>query len=313
MSKVGSTVEAETTIKSDAGSGFVALLVFTVLWNAVSFPVAVLLLPKIIRDGEWAGLFVLLFPLVGLGMLWGTIHSGVNLVRRGGARVHPQQLPPRLGSRFSGHVAFPRGVSGGQGFRAVLSCVPAGGGDTFAAHWSKDATVRVVDVGGNKRASFQFDTPDRLPGIDRDAVTDWRLELHEEGKTTATYAFPFRMQPPAGVEHLSEEDLRPGSMVGDDEDADLAPAGIPKALEGLANVIGRERIEKTIAAIPAEQRAKFHAHFAALPPGQQKLLEQAARYARRGSTIKKIFFWAIGLFIAFQVLGVVAVLLFSHV
>lgn len=311
MSK-GGKVE-ETTIKSDAGGGFVALLGFTLLWNAVSFPVAALVLPEIIRDGEWAGLFVLLFPLVGLGMLWGTIHLGVNLVRRGGARVHPQQLPPRLGSKFSGHISFPRGVDGGQGFRARLQCIAAGSGNTAMALWSKETTVRVADVGGNKRASFQFDTPDRLPGIDRDAVTDWRLDLHEESKTAATYAFPFKMQPPVGVEHLPEEELRPGSMVGDDDDEDLAPAGIPKGLEGIAKVIGRERIEGKIAAMPAGQRAKLQAHFDQLPPGQQKMLDQVGKYAHHWPTIKKLFFWAIGLLIAFQVLGVVAVLLFSDV
>jgi hypothetical protein len=255
-------------------------------------------------------LLVLIFPLIGLLMIWGVIHSGINWIRRGGAKLHPQQMPPRLGSAFSGHIAFPRGVRPGDSFKAVLSCVSSASKNTTAVtHWKGEHPVRVSDLGGRHRLTFRFDTPDRLPAFERDAETQWQLALFPDGKSTAAFTFPFKMQPPAGVEHLPEEALRP-AMVGDEDD-ELVPAGIPKGFEALANAIGREKIQERIDRLSPEQRAQFHAHFDNLPPGQQAAMDKIGKYAHHWPLIKKLLFWMIGLFVLVQVIGVVSMVLFS--
>lgn len=303
--------EKQTTISSDAGGGFLALLGFTFLWNALAMPISALFVPEMIRTGEWLGLIVLIFPLAGLLMIWGTIHSGINWLRRGGATVQPQQLPPRLGSAFSGYVSFRRGVTAGATMRARLSCLAgSNAGQNAPPVWTKElGNLRVADVGGNRRLSFRFDPPDRVPGFDRDAVTHWRLELYEEGKTSAAYGFNFKMQPPAGIEHLPEEELRADAEPElDDEDMPV-PAGIPKGLEGIAALVGKERIEERLKDMPASQRAKLRAQFENLPAGQKAALEKMQKYAHYMPTVKKLVFWAIGLFVLFQIVGVVSVFL----
>ena len=64
-------------------SGLLGLWVFTFFWNAISFPIAMLFVPQIIESGEWVGLFVLLFPLIGTLMLWGAVAQTYRYVRYG--------------------------------------------------------------------------------------------------------------------------------------------------------------------------------------------------------------------------------------
>jgi len=299
-------------ITSDAAGSFIGLAIFTFLWNVIAFPIAGVMVLELWKSGEWLGLLVLIFPLIGLLMIWGTVVSGFNWIRRRGAVLHPQHMPPRLGSAFSGHVAFPRGVTPGDSFKAVMSCVAGGGKNSspFTHHKSEQQT-RVADVGGRHRLTFRFDTPDRLEGFERDAVTSWQLDLFPEGKQGAAFSFHFKMQPPAGVEHLPEEELR-ASMAGDDDDEALAPAGIPKGLEGVAALVGKERIEERLQEMPASQRAELHARLEQLTPGQKQALAKVGEYARHKPLVKKLVFWAIGLFILIQVIGVVSVVLFSN-
>ena len=62
------------------------LWIFTLIWNLISFPAAILVVPQIARDGEWLGLLVLLFPLIGVLVLWGAIAQTIALLRRGRRR-----------------------------------------------------------------------------------------------------------------------------------------------------------------------------------------------------------------------------------
>jgi len=65
---------------SNAG-GVGVLWVFAFFWNVISFPIAILFVPEVIESGEWMGLFVLIFPLVGVLLLWGCITQTINAFR----------------------------------------------------------------------------------------------------------------------------------------------------------------------------------------------------------------------------------------
>ncbi len=68
------------------------LWVFAFFWNAMSWPIAFLAVPDIVESGEWLGLLVLLFPLVGLGLLWAAVSATWNAFvarRRGPALARP--------------------------------------------------------------------------------------------------------------------------------------------------------------------------------------------------------------------------------
>jgi hypothetical protein len=76
------------------------LWIFAFFWNAMSWPIAILAVNDAVASGEWLGFIVLIFPLVGLGLLWGAVSTTWNAIleRRRAAdparRVPPPRPPP---------------------------------------------------------------------------------------------------------------------------------------------------------------------------------------------------------------------------
>jgi len=77
---------------ANAASGAGGLWFFALMWNAISFPAAALAIPQGLAEGEWGVLFVLLFPLIGIGVLWAAIAATVERLRRGSAGASSRQL-----------------------------------------------------------------------------------------------------------------------------------------------------------------------------------------------------------------------------
>jgi hypothetical protein len=76
----------------DASPAF--LWAFAFLWNALSFPIAILVISDVVESGEWAGLLVLLFPLVGIGLLWAAVSVTWAAWRARRGRDGPALRPP---------------------------------------------------------------------------------------------------------------------------------------------------------------------------------------------------------------------------
>lgn len=109
------------------------LWVFAFFWNAMSWPIAFLAIPDIVAKGEWIGLLVVLFPLVGLGLLWAAASATWNawLARRGAAgrasvprRVPARSAPGTLAAQATRAMFDPQG---GASLRPGMR--PAGGRD----------------------------------------------------------------------------------------------------------------------------------------------------------------------------------------
>ncbi|MEO5692587.1 MAG: hypothetical protein ABIQ72_05645, partial [Usitatibacter sp.] len=70
-------------------SGLLTTWFFTIMWNSIAMPIAFLAVPNIIAEGEWVGLLVLLFPLIGVLLLWGALYGTwkafIGLFNRGGS------------------------------------------------------------------------------------------------------------------------------------------------------------------------------------------------------------------------------------
>ncbi len=77
--------------KAKGASGAGGLWFFALVWNAISFPMAALIVPEALADGEWGALFVLLFPLIGIAVLWAAVVTTVGQLR-GGARTSSRKL-----------------------------------------------------------------------------------------------------------------------------------------------------------------------------------------------------------------------------
>ena len=106
-----------------ASSGVAGLWVFAFFWNALSFPIGFLVVPEAIQNGEWIVLLVLLFPLIGLLILWSAIASTFGWLRRGDASITVKTARPRVGAPLEGSVGFARGVRQDELFRVKLTCL----------------------------------------------------------------------------------------------------------------------------------------------------------------------------------------------
>jgi hypothetical protein len=100
---------------ANKASAAVFLWIFAFMWNAISFPIALVVLPDAIAGGQWgAALMVSLFPLVGLLLVWGAIVSSLRGLRRKAAR----KRAPRA-------VAAAKPVNDGVFARGMIGDAPA--------------------------------------------------------------------------------------------------------------------------------------------------------------------------------------------
>ena len=95
---------------STGGGGALGLWVFAFFWNAISVPIALLVLPEVIRNEEWIGLLVLLFPLFGVLMIWGAISQTIAVFRRRGMPAEPPPPEPAASVAHGTSTLFARGM-----------------------------------------------------------------------------------------------------------------------------------------------------------------------------------------------------------
>ncbi len=102
--------KARARASASGGAGVLGLWVFAFFWNAISVPIALLVLPDVIRKEEWIGLLVLLFPFFGALMIWGAISQTIAAFRR---RSMPSDAPPPQPAASVAHgtsTLFARGM-----------------------------------------------------------------------------------------------------------------------------------------------------------------------------------------------------------
>ncbi|MCM2327102.1 MAG: DUF3592 domain-containing protein, partial [Lysobacter sp.] len=78
------------------------LWIFAFFWNALSWPIAILVVRDVAASGEWLALIVLLFPLVGLLVLWGAIATSWKSFREGRRGTEPPRPAPAAPSLAAG-------------------------------------------------------------------------------------------------------------------------------------------------------------------------------------------------------------------
>src|SRR4029434_10902257 len=120
--KARSSANVASAPLQKAGNGLGGIWFMAIMWNAIAFPIAVLAVPQGIASGEWMVLFVLLFPLVGIGLLWAAIAGTGGRPPRGKAVFRLARDSPRVGAPVEGHLEFAHGVRPGQSFNVRLVC-----------------------------------------------------------------------------------------------------------------------------------------------------------------------------------------------
>lgn len=106
----GQTRRQARKVEADQRPGVLMLWVFAFFWNAIAFPIAILFVPQAIEEGEWLGLLVLLFPIIGVLVVWGAVMGTVNYFRHGSATAPQPARPARpamVGERAMDDEAVP--------------------------------------------------------------------------------------------------------------------------------------------------------------------------------------------------------------
>lgn len=79
---------ARGTIKDWNKGRAIAIWVFTVIWNAISFPVAFVSSPAITK-----GKLILIFPLLGIILLISAVYQTLRMMKFGTSTCHLDRVP----------------------------------------------------------------------------------------------------------------------------------------------------------------------------------------------------------------------------
>ena len=109
-------------IVSSGAPRVVAAWVVTLLWNGVSWFVALRIVPQLIGDGNRGAWFALAFPVVGIGFLVYAARATARWLKFGTSLLELSPEPARLGGELRGRLIAPLG-SPPHGVRLVLSCL----------------------------------------------------------------------------------------------------------------------------------------------------------------------------------------------
>ena len=176
---------AGNAIASNHKSSLWASSLFAILWLLISSPI-VFLLPEELRKHNYLALIGLLFPLVGLGLLWWAIAVARDWRRWGDLRVQMDPFPGCIGGQVGASLELPLTYDPKLRMPVALVCFykhTSGSGDNRETRdstvWQAEGMVYLQPSAGGCRAQILFDVPPDLPASERgqDNYHYWRLDI----------------------------------------------------------------------------------------------------------------------------------------
>jgi hypothetical protein len=114
---------AQGRIKSQTKTNAIASWLFAIFWNIVSFPVAFLSGPQILKQKNPAGLIFMIFPAVGVYLLIRAIRQTIALYEFGNTWFEMSSVPGVIGRDLTGHIQARFPHSPDHGIHLRLSSV----------------------------------------------------------------------------------------------------------------------------------------------------------------------------------------------
>lgn len=172
-------------IQCGSRTGLIAIGFFAFIWNAISSTVFFAIADEL-EKGNYAILFALLFPIVGLVLI---IYFMVLLLRWrrfGNIPLTLNPWPGAIGGHVGGEVKLPLSYASKPIISATLSCLHCrytGTGKnrkmTESVHWQKEGIAEIAPAAHGIYARFKFEVPKDLPAseIANDNYYKWTLSL----------------------------------------------------------------------------------------------------------------------------------------
>ena len=113
----------EGIIKCTGKAGMIFAIIFATFWNAIAFPVPIIILFKEAKKSEPAIFFILLFPLVGLFLIIWAVYAIVKWRKFGESYLRMDSVPGVIGGKLSGKVCTTVNIIPEDGFHIRLECV----------------------------------------------------------------------------------------------------------------------------------------------------------------------------------------------
>jgi len=114
---------ASGRIASGSRKSVLLIWIFTLFWNAVSAPVVFLGLPAELHKGNYAILIALLFPIVGVGMIFYAANATLAWRKFGQSIFEMAAVPAALGGTLEGEIQVITRLQPKHGLHLRLSCI----------------------------------------------------------------------------------------------------------------------------------------------------------------------------------------------
>jgi hypothetical protein len=180
-------------IYSNAGRGVWFFWVFAVVWNAISTPI-VFILPEELHRNNYLALIAVLFPVVGLLLLYKAINRTLEYRHFGKVVYRMDPYPGGIGGHVGGHIQVKnldfRRASEAETLLVKVECVysyMSGSGDNRSRResikWAEQGEPKIDNALEGVSLAFRFDIPAGLPPADVEQSGDyhfWRLGINAE-------------------------------------------------------------------------------------------------------------------------------------
>lgn len=226
-------------IRSDARGGMKFLWVFAILWNLISAPAAFMFMEVWNEEGAVA-LLILLFPLVGVLMLWLAIKSTREWKRFGVTPLTLDPFPGSIGGDVAGEIQTNIPYRSDRVCRVTLSSINSymsGSGKNRSRKenikWQDDGYARVIPATNGVTLQFRFKVPEGLEETEEatgnyhlwrlnvelsldgtDFDRSFELPVYRTGQTSNKISMESASEQPVGVPRITAESLLPLSYEG---------------------------------------------------------------------------------------------------
>lgn len=173
-------------IRSGAKTGMYVAWGIAVFWNLFSAPAA-FLFAEVWREKGALALLILIFPCVGLFLLFWAIHTTLEWRRFGMTPLTMDPFPGAIGGDVGGEIAINTPYDSTAAFEVTLSCIHSyvsGSGDNRSrsekAVWQDSGYAEVQPAMRGIRLHYRFEIPDGLPASEprSNNYHFWRLDVH---------------------------------------------------------------------------------------------------------------------------------------